>query len=68
MKENLKLKTAFGHLRGMAAAFVLSCSSGMMAQSVSYNHDAAKMNQITVMEIGSGGLTPSIYYDVLHRN
>ena len=68
MKDNLKMKTAFGHLRAMAAAFVLSCSLGMMAQSVSYNHDAAKMNQITVMEIGSGGLTPSIYYDVLHRN
>ena len=52
MKEKLKMKTAFEHIRGMAAAFVLSCSSGMMAQSVSYNHDAAKMNQITVMEIG----------------
>ena len=33
---------------------------------VSYNHDAAKMNQITVQEIGSGGLTPAFYYDALH--
>ena len=31
-------------------------------QSVSYSHDAAKMNQITVMEIGSGTLTPEYYY------
>ena len=30
------------------------------AQSyVTYNHDAAKMNQITVQEIGAGGLTPA---------
>lgn len=37
-------------------------------QSVSYSHDAAKMNQITVMEIGSGTLTPEYYYWVLHNN
>jgi hypothetical protein len=38
------------------------------AQNVSYSHDAAKMNQITVAEIGSGSLTPSLYYDLLHSN
>lgn len=38
------------------------------AQSVTYDHDDAKMNQITVMEIGSGGLTPSLYYTVLHKS
>ena len=39
------------------------------AQSyVTYNHDAAKMNQITVQEIGAGGLTPAFYYDVFHRS
>ena len=39
------------------------------AQSyVTYNHDEAKMNQITVQEIGSGGLTPAFYYDVFHRS
>ena len=39
------------------------------AQSyVTYNHDDAKMNQITVQEIGSGGLTPAFYYDVFHRS
>ena len=39
------------------------------AQSyVTYNHDEAKMNQITVQEIGAGGLTPALYYDVFHRS
>ena len=39
------------------------------AQSyVTYNHDAAKMNQITVQEIGAGGLTPAFYYDAFHRS
>ena len=39
------------------------------AQSyVTYNHDEAKMNQITVQEIGAGGLTPAFYYDVFHNS
>lgn len=33
------------------------------AQSyVTYNHDSSKKNQITVMEIGSGSLSPELYY------
>lgn len=38
------------------------------AQSVTYNHDETKMNQITVMEVGAGGLTPSYYYDLFHNS
>ncbi len=38
------------------------------AQGVTYNHDSAKKNQITVMEIGSGALTPDLYYWALHNN
>lgn len=38
------------------------------AQSVTYSHDAAKMNQITVAEIGSGSLTPGLYYQLLHNS
>lgn len=38
------------------------------AQTVSYSHDASKMNQVTVMEIGSGALTPEFYYTVFHNN
>ena len=39
------------------------------AQSyVTYNHDDAKMNQITVQETGAGGLTPAFYYDEFHNS
>ena len=39
------------------------------AQSyVTYNHNDAKMNQITVQETGAGGLTPAFYYDVFHNS
>ena len=39
------------------------------AQSyVTYNHDDAKMNQITVQETGAGGLTPAFYNDVFHNS
>lgn len=43
-------------------------ASEMFAQSVTYSHDDAKMNQITVAEIGSGSLTPSLYYQLLHKS
>lgn len=43
-------------------------SSKAFAQSVTYSHDAAKMNQITVAEIGSGSLTPSLFYQLLHKS
>lgn len=52
------------YLIGIAVGIV----STAKAQSVTYNHDDAKMNQITVMEIGSGGLTPSVYYTLLHKS
>ena len=39
------------------------------AQSyVTYNHNSSKKNQITVMEIGSGSLSPELYYQLLHSN
>ena len=41
---------------------------GAMAQSVTYNEDDAKRNQITVMETGSGSLTPELYYTILHNS
>lgn len=44
-------------------AFALS----VKAQKITYNHDDAKMNQITVQETGAGSLTPSLYYQVLHN-
>ena len=48
---------------------VASSTLEVHAQSyVTYNHDETKMNQITVQEIGSGGLTPAFYYDVFHHS
>ena len=48
---------------------ISSSTLEVRAQSyVTYNHDEAKMNQITVQEIGAGGLTPAFYYDVFHRS
>ena len=38
------------------------------AQSVTYNHDSSKQNQITVMETGGGSLTPEFYYWLLHKS
>lgn len=47
----------------LLVAFALSAK----AQKITYNHDDAKMNQITVQETGGGSLTPSLYYQVLHN-
>jgi hypothetical protein len=62
MKEVTKLFS-------MVIMFFASSILEVRAQSyVTYNHDDAKMNQITVQEIGAGGLTPTFYYDVFHRS
>ncbi|MCC8175629.1 MAG: DUF5045 domain-containing protein [Bacteroidales bacterium] len=34
----------------------------------SYAHDDTKQNQITVMELGTGNLTPELYYQLLHNS
>lgn len=47
----------------LLASFALSAS----AQRITYNHDNAKMNQITVQETGAGSLTPDLYYQTLHN-
>ena len=44
------------------------CFNSSAQSYVTYNHDATKMNQITVQEIGVGGLTPALYYDVFHNS
>lgn len=43
------------------------CMATATAQNVTYNHDAAKQHQFTVAEIGSGSLTPDLYYTFLHN-
>ena len=55
MKHLISSRTALC-LCGMSLCLCASAQS-----YVTYNHDAAKMNQITVQEIGAGGLTPAFY-------
>jgi len=50
----------------MAGLLVACCTS--VAQSYSYNHDPAKLNQITIMESGTGTFQPSWYYQSTHRS
>ena len=54
------------YIIGMVA--LVGMASEASAQSVTYSHDDAKMNQITVAEIGSGSLTPEFYYWLLHNS
>jgi hypothetical protein len=55
-------------MRKYTLYIMLTFASIANAQNVTYNHDDAKQNQFTVAEIGSGTLTPSLYYDLLHSN
>lgn len=56
-------------LRTALCALIFGFFFNSHAQSyVTYNHDDAKMNHITVQEIGAGGLTPAFYYDVFHNS
>lgn len=48
--------------------FFLLSAGVLMAQSYTYNHDPMKQAQITVMESGTGSLTPEWYYSLLHEN
>lgn len=48
-------------------AIAAATTTGVQAQSVTYNHDSPKQNQITVMETGAGALSPDLYYTLLHN-
>lgn len=53
---------------GKIAAFILLLSYSSTLSAQTYNHESAIMNQFTVMEIGSGSLTPREYYNLNHKN
>lgn len=53
---------------GLLMLTFMDLAMNMDAQSVTYNHDSAKQNQITVMETGGGSLTPEFYYWLLHNS
>lgn len=57
------------HLKSAVLSILLASSLQVDAQSyVTYNHDAAKQNQITVQEIGAGSLIPDFYYWLFHNS
>ena len=57
------------HLKSMLFVLGIVVAIQVDAQSyVTYNHDAAKMNQITVQEVGTGSLTPDFYYWAFHKS
>ena len=47
---------------------VLTATLNSWGQSMTYNHDASKMGQIQVMELGAGSLTPDMYYSITHSS
>lgn len=49
-------------------AVILMTAMMVQAQSVTYNHDDAVMNQFTIGEIGAGSFTPDLYYDAFHKS
>lgn len=59
-----KLKTLIGTAMLIGSSYPMSSH----AQRVTYNHDSSKQNQVTVMETGSGALTPEVYYTLLHNS
>ncbi|MDO4932532.1 MAG: DUF5045 domain-containing protein [Prevotellaceae bacterium] len=52
----------------MILSMAAMATATSFAQSVTYNHDSSKQNQITVMETGAGSLTPEFYYWMLHNS
>lgn len=62
------MKRFFKHIYLILILTILVAPLSIEAQYVTYNHDDSKMNQFTVAEIGSGALTPELYYQILHNN
>ena len=52
----------------LIGAFLFGIVSTVSAQYFTYNHDATKMNQITIMELGTGSFSPELYYILLHNS
>ena len=65
--KGIEMKEKLYIIIGIGTA-MFGFTSKTLAQSVTYSHDDAKMNQITVAEIGSGSLTPEFYYWLLHNS
>lgn len=49
-------------------SIMMATAMPIFGQSMTYNHDASKMGQIQVMELGAGTLTPDLYYSITHSS
>ena len=54
--------------RLMLVGLLMAGLGNSVKAQYTYNHDAAKMNQITIMEMGTGGFSPEAYYTLFHSN
>lgn len=52
----------------MTIAVMTAFTMRAAGQSMTYNHDASKMGQIQVMEVGAGALNPDLYYSTFHKS
>lgn len=52
----------------MLVSIMIASTMPTFGQSMTYNHDASKMGQIQVMELGAGSLTPDLYYSITHSS
>lgn len=62
-KKDMKTSRTF-----ILLAVIAVQATTVHAQYATYNHDSPKQNQITVMETGTGALTPELYYWALHNS
>ena len=52
----------------LITVLMVTVLGNVSAQYYTYNHDATKMNQITIMEIGTGTFKPEFYYTLFHNS
>ena len=52
----------------LSMVLMLGIGSQSWAQTMTYNHDESKEEQIKVMELGSGALSPEWYYTLMHNS
>ena len=63
--QNLEMENTW---KTQALVVMMAVTAVAGTAQVTYNHDSSKKNQVTVMEVGKGALTPDAYYWLLHND
>ena len=63
--QNLEMENTW---KTQALVVMMAVTAVAGTAQVTYNHDSSKKNQVTVMEVGKGTLTPDAYYWLLHND